>query len=74
MAVREHDCVEQFGGDREESGNSVICKYCRERDLHWENVDGKYTLLHKNGRVHRCNRFISKPISLGENKNGKRRS
>jgi len=36
-----------------------ICKYCRTGGLHWEDVDGKWKLLHSNGKIHDCKKPIT---------------
>ena len=53
--VREHDCVEQFRGrEVKEKVSTVTCKYCGESGLTWEDDNGRWVLLHANGRVHKC--------------------
>lgn len=33
------------------------CAKCGERNLHWEEIDGKYRLVSRTGEIHSCQRL-----------------
>ena len=36
---------------------TITCKRCHKSHLHWENVDGKWKLYHRD-TLHKCKRYI----------------
>ena len=46
-------------GDTDSGGRNTECKRCGKAGLTWEDDNGKWRLLERNGKIHDCHKAVS---------------